>query len=692
LSDARQQALVLHEIAQIEELHLRDLEAAQKRYQTVLQRHPQYETAAVALIHVAEARGDWAAAAEQLALLAERTTHTEAKMALVAQLGLVYEHRLDEPARAARCYTQAIESSKIGRVFSLAELRATAAASSDDGAALVGPLRRLGARCTDIRLAHGYRALAALRDEVTAGAAGPELYVDAGRLEQADPLVAQGIVRALASVPEEQWGGWALPDALVAAADICSNAPVKTLMLFEAALRLDRASRPEAMAVYEQAAQFIPDFLPVLRGRRRLATAAGDWANAAKLLAREAELAADRGDRIRALMTAGAITLEKINDRSGALGHYRRLLELEPAHEDAFIRARELLEEQKDDAGLLELVVARAAATANVRERATMLKLQAELHRDRMKDSRSAVAALKQAIALTPDDLDAYMMLAPLEEEQRWWQGAADCYRKIAELTPGSDTSRTVRLREAAIREDELGDREAARNILEELIIDDTDRQAARQMAQLCLRMGKRARARELFLHAAKTGTIGEKIEDLLAAARVPVDSVNDEAGVRATQEAFQIAVAQKEGVAVLAAVYEKLGDWNGFVRAAERTCETTHRGDGLVPLRLMLATVYAERLNRLDLAVAQLQAARTLAPNDAALTQRLAQLQLASGHADRAIGEFRRALVADPFNPSALRGLGDAVRSSLPECSAMFAALAELAEGRVVNLPPPPR
>lgn len=692
LQDARQQALVLHEIAQLEELHLRDLEGAQTRYQKVLERHPQYETAAVALIHVAEQRGDWKRAAEQLALLVESTAHTEAKMALAGALGLIYEHRLDEPARAARCYTQSIEASKIGRVFALAELRATAAASpknNSDGAELVGPLRRLGARCTDIRLAHGYRALAALRDEVTTGTVGPELYVDAGRLEQGDPLVAQGVVRALASVPEEQFAGRSLPEALVHAADVCSNAPVKTLTLYEAALRLDRANRSEATTVYEQAAQFIPDFLPLLRGRRRLAMAANDWPKSAALLAREAELSSERGDRIRSLMTAAAIALDKLKDRSAALRHYRRLLELEPSHEEAFIKARALLEEQKDDPGLLELVVLRAAATANTRERAAMLKLQAELHRDRMKDSRSAVAALKQALVLAPDDLDAYLMLAPLEEEQKWWQGAADCYRKIAELTPGSDTSRTAKLKEARIREDELGDREAARNILEELILDETDREAARQLAQLCVRTGKHARARELFLHAAQSGTIGEKIEDLLSAARVPVEGVTDDEGDRATQEAFQLATTHKDGVAALWAFFEKQADWNGFVRNAERICEGTHRGDGLVALRLQLASVYSDKMSRPDLAAAQLQAARALAPNDATLTQRLAQLQLASGQADRAVGEFRRALGADPFNASALRGLAEAMRARLPECSAMFAGLAELAEGRVVTVGP---
>ncbi|HEX9100832.1 MAG TPA: hypothetical protein VF997_01445, partial [Polyangia bacterium] len=158
------------------------------------------------------------------------------------------------------------------------------------------------------------------------------------------------------------------------------------------------------------------------------------------------------------------------------------------------------------------------------------------------------------------------------------------------------------------------------------------------------------------------------------------------------TAEAFQLATTSKDAVGALVHIYEQLGDWNAFIRNAERTCEASHRGEGVVALRLALASIYSDRLSRPDLAAAQLQAARTLAPNDAALTQRLAQLQLASGQADRAVGEFRRALTSDPFNPTALRGLAEAVRTRLPELSAMFGAIAELGEGRVVAMQTPPR
>ncbi len=165
-----------------------------------------------------------------------------------------------------------------------------------------------------------------------------------------------------------------------------------------------------------------------------------------------------------------------------------------------------------------------------------------------------------------------------------------------------------------------------------------------------------------------------------------------DEVGERAAQEAFLLAITQRDGVAALLRVYEKLGDWNGFIRNAEQTCASTHRGEGLVALRLALASIYSDRLSRPDLAVAHLTAARALAPNDSALTQRLAQLQLASGQGDRAVAEFRRALATDPFNSAALRGLAEALRARLPECGAMFTVLAELVDGRVVAMQRPAR
>ena len=87
----------------------------------------------------------------------------------------------------------------------------------------------------------------------------------------------------------------------------------------------------------------------------------------------------------------------------------------------------------------------------------------------------------------------------------------------VAELVPGDENSRSARLKEAEIRERELGDREAARLILEELVVDPSDEQAARYMAQLCERMGRWDRARDLYLNLARTRDAKKRADALLS-------------------------------------------------------------------------------------------------------------------------------------------------------------------------------
>ncbi|MFV1235910.1 hypothetical protein, partial [Klebsiella pneumoniae] len=105
-------------------------------------------------------------------------------------------------------------------------------------------------------------------------------------------------------------------------------------------------------------------------------------------------------------------------------------------------------------------------------------------------------------------------------------------------------------LKEAEIRERELGDREAARLILEELVVDPSDEQAARYMAQLCERMGRWDRARDLWLQLARTRDAKKRADALLSLAFVMHDGYDDrDASGRALDEAMAIA-AQDPAVA----------------------------------------------------------------------------------------------------------------------------------------------
>lgn len=677
-----------HARGQIYELHLRDLEAAEREYATAVKLSSLHEAAVAALGHVREARGQYEALESLYADLLARTQTAAARVSVLARLGPLYELRLGQPARAALAYAEAYEASPLGQPLRLAELRA---ARLDGGAApTVAALASLGARTSDKRLALGYRTLAALRDEVSAKArqARPssQLYLEAAALGQQDPGVADGVVRTLQRAPvTDAVAKERLPGALVDRASQCDSAPARALLLFEAACLFDRVGRArDAALAYEQAGNAVSDFLPVLRGVRRIAGANEQWPAVAALLAHEAEVAADGENRAGALLAAAEIALSKLNEPRQALHHYKRLLELQPSHDRGFSRAVGLFEKLGDYQGLLELLQARTAATEEPGARAELLRQQAQLMRDRLGDVRGAVAALQQAVEAAPGELESYLLLAPLLEQLRWWQDAAQTYRQISDLVPGDETSRSARLKEAEIRERELGDREAARLILEELVVDPSDVEAARYMAQLCERMGRWDQARELWTQLAHTRDPKLRADALLCLGFVIEDGFDDrEAAGRAFDEAFAIAAKDPEVAQMIEKRFRQGGDWRTFAAVAERVLARVRGGESQVVLRLMAARAYQEELHRPDLAQNHLAVAIGLSPNDPLPSVKLAKLHVDNGRPDLALPEFRRALEIAPLHGEALRGLGGAfIRTGVADAGRFLDEVAAVAEG----------
>ncbi|MDB4969500.1 MAG: domain protein putative component of TonB system, partial [Myxococcales bacterium] len=681
-------AHIHHARGQIFELHLRDLEKAEKEYAQAVKLSPLFEAAVAALGHVRESRGQYEALEELYTDLLARTQTAAARVSVLSRLAPLYELRLNQPARAALAYREAYEASPLGQPLRLAELRAM---RLEGGAGpTVQALSALGSRTSDKRLALGYRTLAALRDEVSAAARGTrpssQLFLDAAGLGQQDPVVADGVVRTLQRAPgSDSTAKERLPGALVERASQCDSAQARALILFEAACLFDRVGRArDAALAYEQAGNAVSDFLPVLRGVRRIAGANEQWSAVAALLAHEAEVAADADNRAGALVAAAEIALSKLNEPRAALHHYKRLLELQPSHDRAFSRAVGLYEKLNDFPGLLELLQARTAATDEAAGKAQLLRRQAELLRDRLGDVRGAVAALQQSIDVLPSDLESYLALAPLLEQLRWWQDAAQTYRQISELVPGDETSRAARLKEAEIRESELGDREAARLILEELVVDPSDEQAARYMAQLCERMGRWDRARDLWLSLARTRDGKKRTDALMSLGFVMADGFDDrEASERAFDEAMAIATQDPKVAEMVEQRFRQGGDWASFAASGERVLARVRGGDSQVVLRMMVARAYQEELHRPDLAQNHLTVAIGLSPEDPLPSVKLAKLHVDNGRADLALPEFRRALEIAPLHGEALRGLGGAfIRTGAADAGRFLDEIAAMAEG----------
>src|SRR5262249_6498319 len=112
--------------------------------------------------------------------------------------------------------------------------------------------------------------------------------------------------------------------------------------------------------------------LPALWGLGRLCEPAGDSADRAALLEREAAILCDPGGRAECLRQAARLQ-DTAGNEPAAAALYQRVLELAPTDDEAFAELRRVYREASDFAALEELLRARMAATTNPPELVRLL-------------------------------------------------------------------------------------------------------------------------------------------------------------------------------------------------------------------------------------------------------------------------------------------------------------------------------
>ena len=689
-----ERAELRYAIGQVEELHLRNLERAEESYAAALREAPTHDPVIAALAQVREARKDTVGLAQLLDEQRRRVRDPNSLFALLQRLGTLAEGPLADPARAVEMYTQAIAASPLGVRLHASLIRVT---RKHAGTAAGNERLRIFADAVgEPRLQAAALILCSLREEAGADAASAFSDIVTG---PRDSALLDGKIRRAMAASAPAAGETSLAELLSERARIVDTPALKALLHLEAACRFDRAGQPrESGAALEAADQAVNDLLPVLRGVRRIAVQGQQWSNAVVLYSHEAELSSDLDNRTEALMQAGDIALGNVGDARQALEYFRRLLALQPLHVQAFERATRILERAKDWQGITSLYRARAEAAVEPTARGEAWRKKAEIERDRLRDVPAALASLRAAISACPDDLESYKAIAPLQEHQRFWQDAIETYRKIAELSHGDELSRAARIREADLREHELGDRDGARQILAELVTDPTDRDAAKRLAALCERMARWDEAKALWSQLANTRDANEQVDALVALGSVIERGTQDiDEALVEYQRAIELVLATPELLDRVETRFREAGQLLSFTEAGERALEALTEAPGAdapgqLELRLCLARVYIDELDRPDLAEHQLSICAELAPDDAATFLELGQLLIEMRRPEQALPMLHRALDLNPSSAETLRALGAGLgQTGLGDAPRIFESAAAFIDGASAPAPTSP-
>ncbi|MGN6110239.1 MAG: hypothetical protein ACTHU0_34365, partial [Kofleriaceae bacterium] len=213
-----------------------------------------------------------------------------------------------------------------------------------------------------------------------------------------------------------------------------------------------------AVQRFGRAEGVLPGHVPALEGWRQAALKGELWIDVAEAATRQAAGASDAAQRAALHHFAGVALMDKALVGEQAMASFRRALDAEPGHRDAFLRLRILLEEDANHDDLATLLAQRLDVELEPRARIELHRALAELHRNFLSDRDTAKQHYRAILAGEPNDLRAHAAIADIAWEQGAWQEAADALIARARLERQPEVLKTLCFRLGLIYADRLVD------------------------------------------------------------------------------------------------------------------------------------------------------------------------------------------------------------------------------------------
>ncbi|MEO6775510.1 MAG: hypothetical protein ABI467_21290, partial [Kofleriaceae bacterium] len=213
-----------------------------------------------------------------------------------------------------------------------------------------------------------------------------------------------------------------------------------------------------AVQKFGKADEVQPGHVPALEGWRNAALKGQLWIDVAQAATRQGTAATDSDAKARLQHFAGVVLMDKALEGGLAMAAFRRALEADPSHKDAFLRLRILLEEDANHDELAIVLAKRLDHETDERARVELHRAVAELHRNFLDDRETAKRHYREILAFDPNDLRSHAAIADIAWEQGAWQEAADALMSRARLENDPKILTTLLYRLGLLYADRLSD------------------------------------------------------------------------------------------------------------------------------------------------------------------------------------------------------------------------------------------
>jgi tetratricopeptide (TPR) repeat protein len=176
-----------------------------------------------------------------------------------------------------------------------------------------------------------------------------------------------------------------------------------------------------ALDAYAAADRLGDERASTLEALARLAEGQGRWRQAAEALNKLGKAAREPAERAAALLRAGSLLAERLDDKAAAEDCYARALELEPGNAGALEALGALYRARGEYLRATKLLLEAGEATQNRIEKVRLLSEAAVLYQDRLDDLPRATEIFTRVLAVDPEHQTAAERLVPLfTADARW--------------------------------------------------------------------------------------------------------------------------------------------------------------------------------------------------------------------------------------------------------------------------------
>ncbi len=591
------------ELAEIRGERLLDTEAAVEAWQEVVSLDPDHDRALDELeqLYMQEARFE--EAAQVLEIKVERIDDELEQIDLLSQIAEIWEHKLEDPDRAAAFYEQILE-------LEPSDMQAS---------------RSLEEIYREQETPEAYQALV-------------ELYLDRAEVYEERPFDRLEALRSAARVFEQQ-----LDNPVNALVVLVSALNVDTydeeslvqeierlaretdqwseaIEKYQAVIR-DLDESPEAARLHEKVGEWYaeeldqpddaiyhlrraldidPQRVEILEALEDLYRRLESWPELARVLEDRIEETVDPDASIelwRSLGEVYEVQLEQVDD---AIEAYWQILEIDETDLLAIESLERIYEAEERWEDLIDILERKVDSTYDPDDLVEIRRRIAETWEKQLGDRERAIATYEALLADEPDNQQALEALERLYFETQQWQQLLEVYDERLRLTHEPDEQVEIHGQIAAVYEEQLEQpREAVEAYDQILMADPENTTAMHNLERLYAQLEQWFDLVDILQqHVEVAEEVDQEVELLNERARVQQNQLDEEyAAVEDYERSLELDPEQPGVLFDLAELHRQTGNWESAVEAFEKLLDQLEEATDKIDVHFTVAQLLEEQL-----------------------------------------------------------------------------------------------